>query len=130
MKPSAHDHAIGALKLVALHLDHPTVIDKATVRAASNEAIEHLQAQLPPQAADLGRLYAALVAVTPRGHLPHVTLTLDPVTPYGAVITNATGEVVVRQIGKTIEGLTQLIALRFPAGRGEARPTGGMCDDA
>lgn len=129
MKPSAHEHAIGALKLVALHLDHPTVIDKATVRAASNEAIGHLQAQ-NPHAADLGRLYAALIAVTPRGWLPYVTLTMDPITPYGAVITNAAGEITHRQVGKTIDGLTQLIALRFPVGCGEAQPIGGPRDDA
>lgn len=127
MKPSVTEHAIGALKLVAMHLDHPTVIKPATLRAASLEAIEHLQAQQPPQAADLGRLYAALLAVTPRGWIPYVTLTLDPTTPYGAVITNGAGEIVHRQIGKSIEGLTQIIALRFPAGRGEA--AGGARDD-
>ncbi len=127
MKPSVTEHAIGALKLVAMHLDHPTVIKPATLRAASLEAIEHLQAQQPPQAADLGRLYAALLAVTPRGHLPYVTLTLDPAVPFGAVITDAAGNIVTRQIGKSIEGLAQIIALRFPAGRGEA--AGGARDD-
>ena len=42
-KPTAAEHAIGALKLVELHLDFPTVIDRATVRGASREAIERLQ---------------------------------------------------------------------------------------
>lgn len=130
MKPTATQHAIGALKLVGLHLDHPTVIDPAVMRAASTEAIERLQAQTPGQVADLGPLYCALLAVTPRGHLPHVTLTLNPTTPYGAVITDATGSVVARQIGKTIDGLAALIAACFPVGRGEQHSTGGLCDNA
>jgi hypothetical protein len=130
MKPTATQHAIGALKLMCLHLDHPAVIDRAVMRAASTEAIERLQAQTPGQVADLGPLYSALLAVTPRGHLPHVTLTLNPATPYGAVITDAHGNVVARQIGKTIDGLTQLIAASFPVGRGEPYSTGGLSDNA
>jgi hypothetical protein len=130
MKPTAAQHAIGALKLVSLHLDHPTVIARDVVRAASTEAIERLQAQTPGQVADLGPLYCALLAVTPRGHLPHVTLTLTPATPFGAVITDAHGNVVARQIGKTIDGLAQLIAASFPVGRGEPHNTGGLRDNA
>lgn len=121
MKPSSTQHAIGALKLVALHLDHPTVVSPALLRAASSEAIERLQNHIP-HADDLGRLYAALIAVTPRGHLPHVTLTKDPAVPYGAVITDASGVIVTRQIGKSIEGLTQIIALRFPPQPAEVKP--------
>lgn len=112
MKPSSTQHAIGALKLVALHLDHPTVVSPAVLRTTSTEAIERLQNHIP-HADDLGRLYAALLAITPRGHLPHVTLTNDPGVPYGAVITDAAGEIVTRQIGKSIEGLAQIVALRF-----------------
>lgn len=112
--------AVGALKLVSLHLDHPTVVGSRTLREACNEAIERLQATLPPCAEDLGRLYQQLLAVTPRGHLPHVTLTTEPSTPYGCVITDASGNVVDRQVGKTVEGLAAMIAARHPAGRGEA----------
>lgn len=112
MMPSSTQHAIGALKLVALHLDHPTVVSPALLRAAAKEAIERLQNHIP-HADDLSRLYAALFAVTPRGHLPHVTLTTDATVPYGAVITDAKGNIVTRQVAKSIDGLVQIIATRF-----------------
>lgn len=112
IKHSAVHHAIGALKLVRLHIDHPTVISSELLGSAASEAVERLIAR-NPHMADLGELYASLLAVTPLGHLPHVTLTRDAKTPYGAVVTDSHGNVVARQIGKTIEGLTQLIALQF-----------------
>lgn len=129
---SATQHAIGALKLASLHLDHPSVVPASALRGACAEAILHLQAAMP-HADDLGRLYSALLAVTPRGLLPHVTLTGNPATPYGCVITNAAGQLVDCQVGKTIEGIAELIRLRHSRtqaaptqeGRGE---TGGGCE--
>lgn len=112
--------AIGALKLVSLHLDHPTTVAAPVLRAASQEAIQRLQATSTATADELGRLYCALVAVTPRGHMPHVTLTNLPATPYGCVITDAAGNVVDRQIGKTIEGLAALIGARSKPAPAEA----------
>jgi len=119
MSTSAAQHAIGALKLASLHLDHPSVVPATVLRGACNEAIAHLQAN-QPHADDLGRLYCSLFAVLPRGHLPHVTLTLDKAAPYACVITNAAGDLVDRQAGKTIEGITEMIRLRHSAGCGEA----------
>jgi len=121
MTTSATQHAIGALKLTSLHLDHPTVVPAKVLRGACSEAIAHLQAN-HPHADDLGRLWCALFAVLPRGFLPHVTLTPEPAAPFACVITDGTGSVVDRQAGKTIEGITELIRLRLPAGRGEAQP--------
>ena len=118
-KPSAIAHAIGALKLVSVHLDHPCTVSQETVRDVCNEAVQHLQGN-HPHADDLPRFYSSLLAVTPRGHLPHVTLTDDPPVNYGCVITDAAGNVVTRQVGKSIEGITEIIRLRFTAGRGEA----------
>lgn len=119
MSTSAAQHAIGALKLASLHLDHPSVVPARVLRGACAEAIGHLQAN-QPHADDLVRLYSSLLAVTPRGHLPHVTLTGNPATPYGCVITNAAGQLVDCQAGKTIEGITEMIRLRHSAGCGEA----------
>lgn len=120
MSTSATQHAIGALKLAGLHLDHPSVIPGRVLRAACTEAIDRLQLN-QPHAHDLGRLYCSLFDALPRGYLPHVTLTTDPAAPFACVITNATGDLVDRQAGKTIEGITEIIRLRHSAGRGEAR---------
>ncbi|WP_437881053.1 hypothetical protein [Pseudomonas sp. LRF_L74] len=110
--PSALTHALGVLKLVRLHVDHPSVVSARTLQAAADEAIERLNAANPHRD-DLGRLYAELVRVTPRGHIPYVTLTQDTTVPYGAVITDAAGSVITRQLAKSIDGLVQLIRTRF-----------------
>jgi len=119
MTTSAAQHAIGALKLASLHLDHPSVVPAIVLRGACNEAIVHLHAD-QPHADDLGRLYCSLFAVLRRGYLPYVTLTTDPATPFACVITDGAGHVVDRQAGKTIEGITEMIRLRHSAGCGEA----------
>ena len=109
--------AIGALKLVPVHLDHPTVVPAPVLRDAAAEAIQRLE-QNQPHADQLGELYQKLFAVTPRGHVPYVTLTQLPNTPYGAVITNAAGNLVTSQIAKTIDGLVELIGARLGRGYG------------
>ncbi|PAV48475.1 hypothetical protein CK486_08480 [Pseudomonas sp. HAR-UPW-AIA-41] len=121
-KPTAAEHAIGALKLVELHLDFPTVIDRATVRGASREAIERLQQPQDANARHLPALFCALFHRLPRGYVPHVTVTTDPQRPFGVVVTDPADNVVARQLGKTIEGLVELVAAQLPlAGAGEAR---------
>lgn len=111
MSTSATQHAIGALKLASLHLDHPSVIPGRVLHATCAEAIDRLQTN-QPHADDLGRLWCSLFAVLPGGYLPHVTLTTDQAVPFACVITDATGNVVDRQAGKTIEGITEIIRLR------------------
>lgn len=121
-KPTAAEHAIGALKLVELHLDFPTVIDRATVRDASREAIERLQQPQDANARHLPALVCALFQRLPRNLVPHVTITRDAQRPFAAVITDTDGNLVDRQMGKTIEGLVELLAARHPlVGAGEAR---------
>lgn len=120
MSPSALDHAIGALKLVRLHLDHPSVVSAAVLQATAAEAIERLNSANPHRD-ELGRLYAELVLVTPRGHMPYVTLTRDSAVPYAAIVTDASGNVLTRQLAKSIDGLVQIIATRFEAKPQERR---------
>lgn len=110
--PSALTHAIGALKLVRLHLDHPSVVSARELQAVAAEAIERIE-HANPHRDELGRLYAELVRVTPRGHIPYVTLTQDVTVPYGCVITDASGVAVTRQLAKSIDGLVQIIRTRF-----------------
>ncbi len=110
--PSALTHAIGALKLVRLHIEHPSVVSARDLQAAAAEAIERIE-HANPNRDDLGRLYAELVRVTPRGTVPYVTLTQDACLPFGCVITDATGSVITRQLAKSIEGLVQIIRTRY-----------------
>lgn len=72
-----------------------------------------------PSPADLPRLYSALVAATPRGYVPYVTLTQDPARPYGTVIANSDGSLMLTLKGKTIEGLATLARYHLPEGQGE-----------
>lgn len=66
-------------------------------------------------------LFTELLAVTPRGSLPYVTLTTDPVRPLGALVVGPCGHVVCQGTGKTVAGLVNLISLRLPVGHGEAQ---------
>jgi len=118
---SPANHAIGALKLAVLNIDHPGVIRPSIVQTAAVEAIGRLQSN-QPHADDLVRLYTQLLAVTPAGYLPHVTLTQASSSAFGCVITDAAGNVVDRQVGKTTEGIAEIIRLRFTRPIAEATP--------
>lgn len=111
-------HAIGALKLVSLHLDHPYVVPEHVMRGAAAEAIERLSCNTP-HATQLVQLYTQLLAILPVDYLPYVTLTTQPATPYGAVIATTAGKLVLTQVGKTVEGVVAMIGARFSEGRGE-----------
>jgi hypothetical protein len=110
--------AIGVVKLADMHFRNPTAVDAATVRDASAECIQRLEA-IRPEALHLVALYTALLSVTPLGWLPHVTLTNDPLRPFGAVITDEAGNIAARDVGKSVEGLVSLLRARLPAGCGE-----------
>lgn len=112
MSNSAISHAIGALKLASVHVEHPTALSGKTLADTSAEAIERLNAAYPHRE-ELGRLYAELVRVTPLGHLPYVSLEPQTQALYLALVANASGEPVYRQRAKSIEGLIQLVATRF-----------------
>ncbi|WP_043309537.1 hypothetical protein [Pseudomonas sp. ML96] len=119
MKSNPIIDAIGVLKLTDMHFNNPTAVPAATVRAAAEECITRLET-IPALAVQLGALYTALGAVTPAGWLPFVTLTTDPVRPFGAVVTDEAGNIAAHGIGKTVDSLVELVRLRLPAGRGEA----------
>lgn len=66
----------------------------------------------------LGQLYADLLAITPRGSLPFVTLTNEAAAPFGAVVIGR-HEILASAAASTLQGVVDLIAARLPAGRGE-----------
>ena len=117
--PTPITDAIGVVNLTGTHLENPTAVPAHVVRYASAERIQRLEA-ISPDAIHLVALYTALLAITPLGWLPHVTPTNDLARPFGAVITDAAGNVVAWDKGKTVNSLVTQLQLRLPAGCGEA----------
>lgn len=118
-KPNPITDAIGVVKLAGMHFQNPTAVPANVVRDASTEVLQRLEA-IQPDALQLVTLYTDLLAITPAGWLPHVTLTTDPVRPFGAVITDEAGNIAASGAGKSVDSLVALLQLRLPAGRGEA----------
>lgn len=120
-KPNPIADAIGVVKLVSLHHANPGTVSADTVRDAADECIERLQG-IPPQALELAALYCALFALLPNRWLPYVTLTGDTERPFGAVITDEADNIAATAIGKSVEGVTAIIAAKLSrpmAGCGE-----------
>ncbi|GAB7528896.1 hypothetical protein PS3A_13050 [Pseudomonas sp. 3A(2025)] len=123
--PNAITQAVGALKLIPMYLNHPTVISRATLIGASAEALVMLEA-LPAAATELAEVFRAVDAVVHEGQTAYVTPTKSPSHPFGAVIADDLGRLVATAVGKSKEGLAELIrmqlqALPDSAGTGEAR---------
>jgi len=112
MKPNPITEAIGALKLAALHLHNQSAVPRATVQHATAESIQHLE-QLNPDALQLMTLHNALVAILPKGWLPCVALTGDQTQPLKVVLIDEAGNTILGLQGKTIKGLTTMVATRY-----------------
>lgn len=119
MKSNPILDAIGALKLVPIVHYHPDIVSADAMLGAAREAIERLQA-IDPAALELAEVYRVVAAELAPGQTLYVTPTTDAERPYGAVVTDAAGALIVTAAGKTIDGLAMLIRMRLPAGRGEA----------
>ncbi|HCF3784943.1 TPA: hypothetical protein NIE47_001466 [Pseudomonas aeruginosa] len=111
--PNPIADAVGTLKLIGMHFAAPTAYPADALQAAATECIDRLAGQ-PQEVSQLALLYAALVAITPRGWLPHVTLTNDEVRPYGAIVTDAAGNIAASGLGKTVNGLVAVVSARLP----------------
>lgn len=112
MKQNAISSAVGALKLVPMFLNHPTVISRATLIGASAEAVELLEA-LPTVSVELAEVFRCVDAVIGEGHIAYVTPVKCPEYPYGAVVSDAKGNVLAAAKGKSKEGLAELIRLKL-----------------
>lgn len=111
-KPNPIADAIGVVKLASMHHHNPTAVSAETVRGAADECIERLGA-IPAHALELAALYCALFALLPLGWLPYVTLTGNPQRPFGAVIADEAGNIATTATGKSVEGLTLIIATKL-----------------
>lgn len=119
MKSNPITDAIGALKLVPIVHHHPGVVCAEAMLAAASEAVERLQA-IDPAALELAETYRVVAAELAPGQTLYVTPTTCTERPYGAVVTDAAGALIVTAAGKTIDGLAMLVRMRLPAGCGEA----------
>lgn len=122
MSQNAITQAIGALKLVPMFLNHPTVISRATLIGASAEAVQLLEA-LPAVSTELAEVFRCVDAVIGEGQIAYVTPTKSPEHPYGAVVADQLGNVCAAAIGKSKEGLAELIRVKLlprPEGHGES----------
>ena len=112
MKPNAINSAVGALKLVPMYLNHPTVISRATLIGASAEAVALLES-LPCVSVELAEVFRCVDAVIAEGQVAYVTPVKCPEYPYGAVVADAKGNVLAAAKGKSKEGLAELIRLKL-----------------
>lgn len=121
--PNAINSAVGALKLVPMYLNHPTVISRATLIGASAEAVALLES-LPCVSVELAEVFRCVDAVIAEGQIAYVTPVKCPEHPYGAVVADTKGNVLAAAKGKTKEGLAELIRLKLvpqKEGYGEER---------
>jgi len=121
--PNAINSAVGALKLVPMYLNHPTVISRATLIGASAEAVALLES-LPCVSVELAEVFRCVDAVIAEGQIAYVTPVKCPEYPYGAVVADAKGNVLAAAKGKSKEGLAELIRLKLvpqKEGHGEER---------
>lgn len=121
--PNAINSAVGALKLVPMYLNHPTVISRATLIGASAEAVALLES-LPCVSVELAEVFRCVDAVIADGQVAYVTPVKCPEYPYGAVVADAKGNVLAAAKGKSKEGLAELIRLKLvpqKEGHGEER---------
>jgi phosphoenolpyruvate carboxylase len=112
MNQTAITHAIGALKLVPMFLNHPTVISRSTLIGATTEALEMLEG-LPAVTSELAEAFRLVDAIVGDGQIAYVTPTNCPERPYGAVVADAQGRLLATASGKTKQGLAELIRLQL-----------------
>lgn len=112
MKQNAITQAIGALKLVPIFVNNPAIVSRATMIGASAEAVALLEA-LPATSAELIEVFRCVNAVISDGQTAYATPTRCPEYPYGAVIADSEGHICAAAMGKTKEGLTELIRLKL-----------------
>ena len=112
MKQNAITQAIGALKLVPIFVNNPAIVSRATMIGASAEAVALLEA-LPAVSAELIEVFRCVNAVISEGQTAYVTPTRRPEYPYGAVIADSDGHICAAAMGKTKEGLAELIRLKL-----------------
>jgi hypothetical protein len=109
---NAYTQALGALKLIPIYLNCPGVVSRATLIGASTEAIQLLES-MPVLSTELAEVFRCVNNVILEGHVAYVTPTNSPECPFGAVVADAQGNICAAAMGKSKEGLAELIRLKL-----------------
>lgn len=112
MTMNAITHAVGALKLVPIFVNSPTIISRATLIGATSEALSMLEG-LPAVTAELAEVFRLVDAVVLEGQVAYITPTRCPEHPYGAVVADHQGRLCATARGKSAHGLAELIRLQL-----------------
>ena len=120
---NAYTQALGALRLIPIYLDSPGVVSRATLIGAASEAIDLLHS-IPCSTVELAEVFRCVNNVIHEGQTAYVTPTNSPEHPFGAVVADATGHVCAAAMGKSKEGLAELIRLKL------LPPSVGLGEDA
>lgn len=109
---NAYTQALGALKLIPIYLNCPGVISRATLLGASTEAVQLLET-MPALSTELAEVFRCVNNVIHKGQIAYVTPTNSPEYPFGAVVADEKGHVCAAGMGKSKEGLAELIRLKL-----------------
>ncbi|MCP1487965.1 hypothetical protein J3D48_004278 [Pseudomonas fluorescens] len=109
---NAHCHALGALRLIPVYLDSPGIVSRATLIGAASEAMEMLDS-VPMRVLELADVFRCVNNVIHEGQTAYVTPTNSPEYPFGAVVADAKGNICAAAMGKSKEGLAELIRLKL-----------------
>lgn len=120
---NAYTQALGALRLIPIYLDSPGVVSRATLIGAASEAINLLDS-MPCRTVELAEVFRCVNDVIHEGQVAYVTPTNSPEFPFGAVVADEKGQICAAAMGKSKEGLAELIRLKL------ARPSVGLGEDA
>lgn len=109
---NAHCHALGSLRLIPVYLDSPGIVSRATLIGAASEAIDMLSS-VPMRVLELADVYRCVNNVILEGQTAYVTPTNSPEYPFGAVVADENGNVCAAAMGKSKEGLAEMIRLKL-----------------
>lgn len=104
--------ALGALKLIPIFLSCPGVVSRSTLIGASTEAVQLLES-MPALSIELAEVFRCVNNVINEGQIAYVTPTNSPEYPYGAVVTDQKGQICAAAMGKSKEGLSEMIRLKL-----------------
>ena len=109
---NAYTQALGALKLIPIFLNCPGVISRATLIGASTEAVQLLEG-MPVLSTELAEVFRSVNNVIQDAQVVYVTPTNSPEYPFGAVVTDEKGQICAAAMGKSKEGLAEMIRLKL-----------------
>jgi len=109
---NAYTQALGALRLIPIYLDCPGVVSRATLIGAASEAIDLLDS-MPCRTVELAEVFRCVNDVIQEGQVAYVTPTNSPEFPFGAVVADEKGQICAAAMGKSKEGLAEMIRLKL-----------------